>query len=192
MAVSLVMFTKGGERRDFEIRDGKAIIGRTTDCDIQIGLGVVSRRHCEISVKGEKVAVKDLGSSNGTYVNNRRVQLAEAAAGETITVGPVIFTVVVNGKPEQVKPIRTMVGKSGAGKSSKGAGGKPAETEPALDAAVAESKKPTGEIKLDDTGSVDLSLEDSAELEIFGGSSVAGENPLAELEAISKQKRASS
>ncbi len=134
--------------------------------------------------------MKDMGSSNGTYVNNRRVQMAEAGAGETITVGPVIFTVVINGTPAQVKPLRTMVGKSGAGKSSKAAGAKPAAPDQAaIEALAAPAAKPANPDKADETGSVDLSLDDSAELEIFGGSSVAGENPLAELEAISKQKR---
>ena len=118
MSAMLVMFTKNGERRDFDIPGGKALIGRTGECQVQIALGVVSRKHCELTVQGEKMLVRDLGSSNGTYVNNRRVQQVEMGAGDTLTVGPVIFTLVIDGKPEQIKPIRTMVGKSEKEKES--------------------------------------------------------------------------
>jgi len=180
MSAVLVMFTKGGERRDFEIHGEKAVIGRISECHIQIGLGVVSRKHCELTVQGKTLLVRDLGSSNGTYVNNRRVQQVEMSAGDTLTVGPVIFTLVVDGKPDQVKPIRTMIGKSS---KKQGGGPKPAQLKE-----MPEKSNPLAKIE-DDTGSIDL--DDSAELEIFGGSSVAGENPLAELEELSKQKRSS-
>ena len=109
MDVALVMFTEKGERRNFAVAGPKVVIGRNTECDIQIPLGEISRRHCEIVVKKDKIAVRDLGSSNGTYVNNKRIQQAEVGAGETLTVGPVIFTVVINGAPAEIKPIRTVV-----------------------------------------------------------------------------------
>lgn len=177
MSVKLVMFTRSGERRDFELHAEKAIIGRISDCDIQIALGVVSRRHCELTVKGEKILVRDLGSSNGTYANNRRIQQAELVAGDTLTVGPVIFILVINGKPQEIKPIRTMIGKSN-------------DTDKKAPAGQAVGNSGTRPSAKDSSGTGELNLDDSAELEIFGGSSAAGENPLAELEALSKRKRA--
>jgi pSer/pThr/pTyr-binding forkhead associated (FHA) protein len=163
MAAKLVMFTEQGERREFEIRGGKATVGRNKECHIQIGLGVVSRRHCQLVLKGDKLAVKDLGSSNGTYVNNGRVQEAEMDAGDTLTIGPVIFTVVVDGKPEEIKPIRTVLGTR---KKKPSKPSKPAK-------------------KAEDSGSVDL--EDSAQIDLVDQEDPEGSSIVA-LEELSKKK----
>src|SRR4051812_29122611 len=171
MAVALVMFTQDGERRDFPITGDKATIGRNSDSDIQVSLGVVSRHHCELSVKKDTVAVRDMGSSNGTYVNNKRVQQAELHAGDTITVGPVVFTVVINDQPEEIKPVRTML----PGKKKKAAESKP---------------KPVAAKKSDDTGSIDLN--DLGELDLAGDDADAsGSGSMAALEEISKQHKKS-
>jgi pSer/pThr/pTyr-binding forkhead associated (FHA) protein len=103
------MFTEKGERRDFPIHKPKTLIGRNRECDLQIPLENVSRRHCELILKNGKVAVRDLGSSNGTYINKKRIQQAAIAAGELLIVGPVIFTVVIDGAPEDIKPVRTVL-----------------------------------------------------------------------------------
>src|SRR5579862_8615841 len=99
MKVKLVMFTQKGERREFKVRHDKAVIGRNKECDIQIGLEVVSRQHSELTQKEDVLHVRDLGSSNGTWVNKKRIQESELHAGDTLTVGPVIFTVVIDGEP---------------------------------------------------------------------------------------------
>ncbi len=173
MGVALVMFTQDGERRDFPITGDKATIGRNSDSDIQVSLGVVSRHHCELSVKQDTVAVRDMGSSNGTYVNNKRVQQVEVKAGDTITVGPVVFTVVIDDQPEEVKPVRTMLGSK---KKSK-----PVEAKP-----KAEAKKldDTGSIDLNDLGELDLAGDDDADASASGS--------LAALEEISKQRKGKS
>jgi len=171
MGVALVMFTQDGERRNFPITGDKATIGRNSDSDIQVSLGVVSRHHCELSVKEDTVAVRDMGSSNGTYVNNKRVQQADLHAGDTITVGPVVFTVVINDQPEEIKPVRTML----AGKKKKAAEAKP---------------KPAAAKKSDDTGSIDLN--DLGELDLAGDDSDgSASGSMAALEEISKQHKKS-
>ncbi len=109
MDVQLVMFKEDGSRRDFDLKRSVSIIGRAGDCDFQIPLAVVSRRHCQISRKENRVVVKDLGSSNGTYLNNKRVLQAEVHAGDTLTVGPVVFTILIDGMPEEVKPVPTIL-----------------------------------------------------------------------------------
>ena len=53
--------------------------------------------------------LKDLGSSNGTYHNSIRVQEAELTAGDEVSVGPVVFTVVVDGRPAEIRPVRTVL-----------------------------------------------------------------------------------
>jgi pSer/pThr/pTyr-binding forkhead associated (FHA) protein len=150
MGVTLVMFTQGGERRDFPISGAKAVIGRNGDCDIQVSLGVVSRHHCEITIKKDGVTVRDMGSSNGTYVNTKRVQEAGLNAGDTVMVGPVVFTVVIDGKPEEVKAVRTVLEASKRQKPAAPAAGA------AKGDAAAKKPEETGSIDLAELGELDL------------------------------------
>ncbi len=109
MNVTLVMFKVDGTRRDFPIRKNSVVIGRKSNCSLRIPLPEISRQHCEVSVTDDGIVLKDLGSSNGTYHNSIRVQEAELTAGDEIMMGPVVFTVVVDGKPSDIKPARTML-----------------------------------------------------------------------------------
>ena len=109
MDVKLVMFKQDGQRREFSLKTEATTIGRNTDCDFQIPLGVISRRHCQISLDQGHIIIRDLGSSNGTFVNGKRVQESALGPGDTLMIGPVIFTVVVDGNPADVKPVRTVV-----------------------------------------------------------------------------------
>ena len=105
MEVVLVMF-KGDEQREFPLSDRRTILGRRQDCQLRIPTRDVSRRHCEIS-PGEKrseLIVRDLGSSNGTYVNGNRIAEAKLEPGDRLTVGPVTFVVQIDGKPADIKP----------------------------------------------------------------------------------------
>lgn len=103
------MFKADGTRRDFPVRKDRIVIGRKNSCGLRIPLPAISRQHCEIVVTGDGVMVKDLGSSNGTYHNSIRVQESELTAGDEVSVGPVVFTVVVNGRPEEIRPVRMML-----------------------------------------------------------------------------------
>ena len=185
MDVKLVMFKQDGQRRDFELKKDTATIGRNTDCDFQIPLGVISRRQCQLSIKGEKLFVRDLGSSNGTFVNNKRVQESELKAGDTLVLGPVIFTIVINGNPEEVKPVRTVVDPKKA-QAAKAAAAQPA---PRDDGTV------DVEAGIDDVEVVEeVELEEDEheaphELEEDSDDSSAGDNPLSALEAIAKKKK---
>jgi len=101
------MFRSNGQRKDFPIINPVTVIGRGENCDLRVPLLSVSRRHCELSVSGEVVRIKDLGSSNGTYVNNSRAVETKLKAGDRLAVGPIVFTVQVDGKPDEIKPVKT-------------------------------------------------------------------------------------
>jgi adenylate cyclase len=103
MKVVLVMF-KGEERREFPIEGNKIILGRRQDCQLRIPTRDVSRRHCELVVEGKALRAKDLGSSNGTFVNGKRIAEMELAAGDKLRIGPVTFTVQIDGKPADIEP----------------------------------------------------------------------------------------
>ncbi len=107
MDVKLVMFQESGERRDFPIRGPKATIGRKDDCDIRIPLAEVSRHHAQILTSDTGISVKDLGSANGTYVNNKKIKHQKLQPGDHLVVGPVVFTLQIDGLPKDVRAVKT-------------------------------------------------------------------------------------
>ncbi|NLW87609.1 MAG: FHA domain-containing protein [Planctomycetes bacterium] len=104
MDVKLVMFKTNGQRKEFPVTNPRTVIGRGEDCDLRIPLVSVSRHHCHIDCSAESFRIKDLGSSNGTYVNNTRITEVSIKAGDRLAVGPVVLTLQVDGKPEQIHP----------------------------------------------------------------------------------------
>jgi predicted component of type VI protein secretion system len=95
------MFRNDGERRSFSLSREMTVIGRRQDCDLMIPLGEISRKHCRIIKDDDGLRLEDLGSSNGTFHNGRRVQEAHLNAGDTIAVGPVKFVVQIDGVPAE-------------------------------------------------------------------------------------------
>ena len=74
--------------------DGVNSIGRHDDCNIRIRSSQVSRRHCEVASDGDKLEVRDLGSSNGTFVNGKRVLGKQSLKpGDVLTIGGVTLRV---------------------------------------------------------------------------------------------------
>jgi pSer/pThr/pTyr-binding forkhead associated (FHA) protein len=101
MQAVLVMFRNDGERRSFSISRETTVIGRRQDCDLMIPLGEISRKHCRIIREADTLRLEDMGSSNGTFHNGRRVQEAVLNAGDTVQVGPVAFVVQIDGVPAE-------------------------------------------------------------------------------------------
>jgi predicted component of type VI protein secretion system len=69
-------------------------IGRSRDVALTLPHPLVSRRHCEIFACDGRLKVRDLGSRNGTYVANARVDEAWLESGELLTIGNVTFRAV--------------------------------------------------------------------------------------------------
>jgi pSer/pThr/pTyr-binding forkhead associated (FHA) protein len=80
-----------------QIRLGsETLIGRSTECNMRIASGQVSRRHCLIQVAGASVTVRDLKSANGTRLNGLTIAPEVDVAitpGSTLVVGPLKFVV---------------------------------------------------------------------------------------------------
>lgn len=82
------------EANTLKLIDGVNSIGRHDDCLIRIRSAQVSRRHCELFEDGDKLMLRDLGSSNGTFVNGKRVLGQQILkAGDVLTIGGVTFRV---------------------------------------------------------------------------------------------------
>ena len=71
-----------------ELALGEAVIGRSRSAAVQIAESTVSRQHAVFVVEPGKVRLKDLGSSNGTYVNGKRVDGSIGLSdGDRVVVG---------------------------------------------------------------------------------------------------------
>ncbi len=103
------MFKSDGTRLDVPVSQPRMVIGRTSTCDIVIPINRVSREHCEITLDGGEIAYKDLNSSNGVLHNGVKSTRGVLKAGDELIIGPVIFTVVVDGHPASVTPVRTIL-----------------------------------------------------------------------------------
>ena len=107
MDAKLVMFKRDGQRKDFAITHKSTTIGRGENCTLRVPLMSISREHCELIMSDDELLIRDLTSSNGTYINNHRVNEKVLQAGDRITLGPATLTVQIDGKPEQITPAKT-------------------------------------------------------------------------------------
>ncbi len=71
---------------DILLDGGAVVVGRGRWCDVQIPSVRVSRRHCCLVLSGDQVLVRDLGSTNGTWINGRRVEKATLRPGDELKV----------------------------------------------------------------------------------------------------------
>lgn len=71
--VKLVVLSEGFAGKTCELTADKLTIGRVEDNGFQIPEGSVSGRHCEVYLKEGKAYVKDLGSTNGTFIGGKKV-----------------------------------------------------------------------------------------------------------------------
>jgi hypothetical protein len=73
--------------RAYPLTARRVVLGRSRECDIRIPDANVSRRHAEVRQEGATHWVVDLGSTNGTEVNGRRVERTKLSDGDRITIG---------------------------------------------------------------------------------------------------------
>jgi len=99
-----------------KLSDGVTSVGRHDDCWIRIKSSQVSRRHCEIFESGGKLTIRDLGSSNGTYVNGKRVLGQQPLTpGDEVTLGAVTLRVAKLGQAPPAGPAPATASKPKAG-----------------------------------------------------------------------------
>jgi adenylate cyclase len=86
---------------EFALREGGVfVVGRAAGCDIVLLDPTVSRRHAELGCGKGEVAVRDLGSANGVFVNGERVEEAVVHEGDEVGFGAVGFRLVGEGSEE--------------------------------------------------------------------------------------------
>ena len=72
-------------------------IGRQSDCDIAIASEEISRRHAQVRPVPDGLQIEDLGSSNGTFINGKRVQQGLLRPGEELRLDNIRFLLVAPG-----------------------------------------------------------------------------------------------
>lgn len=84
----LVLLDQRGRKVSVHRLDGTLQIGKADSCDIRPDDTYVSQAHARVSRRGDAWVVEDLGSTNGTYLNRRKVTVpTEIAPGDRIRVG---------------------------------------------------------------------------------------------------------
>lgn len=91
MAFHLKVSKGAGAGEEFSFTD-EARFGRTADNDVVVKDGAASRSHARVFEKGGKYFVEDLGSANGTRLNNAAIKQArELKSGDSIMIGDTVF-----------------------------------------------------------------------------------------------------
>jgi pSer/pThr/pTyr-binding forkhead associated (FHA) protein len=71
---------------------GDCLIGRGDECQVRTNSPLVSRQHCLVHVTKESAILRDLGSTNGTLVNGKRIlNERPLVPGDLVQIGPVVF-----------------------------------------------------------------------------------------------------
>ena len=104
MDMNLVLFKNDGSQATFPLPDGVTVLGRSHDCELRLPLKVVSRKHCQLSPNKESVKIQDLDSRIGTFLNGKRINAATVKAGDYIKIGPVTFSLQIDGEPKEAVP----------------------------------------------------------------------------------------
>lgn len=86
--------------RKYDLNRADFTIGRSSKCDIQIDQESISRNHAVINNDGKRVQIKDLSSTNGTFVNDTPVEEYEVRNGDYIKIGRTIFKFLAGGNIE--------------------------------------------------------------------------------------------
>ena len=104
MSLTAKLVVVGGDVKTAEI-DLRlpSTIGRGRGATIMLAHPLVSRQHCELYEANGQLMVRDLGSLNGTFVNNQRVTESCVPPGELLTIGTVTFRAVYESE-SQVGP----------------------------------------------------------------------------------------
>jgi len=93
-AGEMVVLRGEGETTRVKLRGGGHTIGRSEDADVTIDDPYASEFHARVGYQDGTVVVNDLGSTNGTYVNGRRVTApVPVGKGDTVQIGKTILEV---------------------------------------------------------------------------------------------------
>lgn len=90
--MKLVVLAGAKKGAEVPIKKSSFVIGRSKECALRAGSEAISRKHCELKQTDAGITVQDLGSRNGTYVNDERIEgVRPLSHGDTLKIGPLEF-----------------------------------------------------------------------------------------------------
>lgn len=147
--------------REIKVNVPEFIIGRGETAHLKPSSDLISREHCAIRLKDGKVEIEDLGSRNGSFVNDQQLTAVhQAKSGDRLRVGRLCFEVVIDPvKPSNKKPKVKDVADVAARTAEKSKEGKPEDLDSSISDWLAdEDDIPLGGFGTDET--VQFSLDD--------------------------------
>jgi pSer/pThr/pTyr-binding forkhead associated (FHA) protein len=97
MKLSLIVAEGVHQGKVIPIPGPQFLIGRDPECQLRPSSPAISKRHCGIVVRNGVVFVKDYGSTNGTFVNDEKLEgELEVSDGVNLKVGPLSFTLKID------------------------------------------------------------------------------------------------
>ncbi len=85
----LVVLNAGLVGKSFELKADRTTLGRLEDNGFQISEPSVSSHHCEVELRADGLAIKDLDSTNGSFINGNAIKEAVLRPGQTLRLGQV-------------------------------------------------------------------------------------------------------
>jgi pSer/pThr/pTyr-binding forkhead associated (FHA) protein len=95
----LVVLSAGLNGRSHELNVDKTTIGRVDDNTFQVADPSVSSHHCEVVLRGTEVVVRDLNSTNGTFINGEKISESVLKVGQTLRLGQIELQLLTEGMP---------------------------------------------------------------------------------------------
>jgi pSer/pThr/pTyr-binding forkhead associated (FHA) protein len=93
----LVIQNQGMTGRVCELHTDRTTVGRVEDNTFQIADPSVSSHHCEVQLRGTEIFIRDLNSTNGTFINDARVTESVLKPGQTLKLGQVELKLEADG-----------------------------------------------------------------------------------------------
>lgn len=168
MEVRLKVLVGTSAGQELKLPAPKFLIGRSEDCHLRPKSDLISRHHCVLLLENDTLVVRDLGSRNGTFVNEERVAPErELQSGDRLKVGPLEFEVKLVASTGSKKLPRVTSVKEAASRTATGSQTDDVDvsqwlTSPGLDSAppepddVPDEAAETREIEAADTEEINL------------------------------------
>jgi pSer/pThr/pTyr-binding forkhead associated (FHA) protein len=99
----LVVLSAGMTGRTHELKAEKTTIGRVEDNNFQIAEASVSSHHCEVLLRGNDVVVRDLNSTNGTFINGEKVTEKVIKPNQILRLGQIEIRLETDAPPSTAK-----------------------------------------------------------------------------------------
>ncbi|HSY75065.1 MAG TPA: FHA domain-containing protein, partial [Dongiaceae bacterium] len=93
----LVIQNQGMTGRACELHTDRTTVGRVEDNTFQIADASVSSHHCEVHLRGSEIFIRDLNSTNGTFINDARITESVLKPGQILKLGQVELKLEVEG-----------------------------------------------------------------------------------------------